>query len=269
MDSPVRVTARVEDGSTVVGERARSDAPGTPLLLLPGQSLGPDVFTGFADLLDRGTFVVATRGTEGSARARESAWTTELFAADAVAVLDAAGIARCDVLGFSMGGRVAQQLAARHPDRVRRLVLAATGPGGRAEVARPAEVDAMLPTAVAEEDDAARRALAELFFTPAFVAAHPDVAARFRPQGTPRSRRRHHAASRRHDAADLLPRIQAPTLVLHGLEDRLTPPGNADVLARAIPDADVHLLPGARHGCLHEPAGPALAAVTAFLGRDG
>ncbi|MGV7636681.1 alpha/beta fold hydrolase, partial [Mycobacterium kansasii] len=74
-----------------------------------------------------------------------------------------------DVYGFSMGGRAAQWLAADHPGRIRRLILGATTVGDAHGVARPSEVLRIL----VRSD---RRALLELFFTPDWLAAHPEAA---------------------------------------------------------------------------------------------
>jgi 3-oxoadipate enol-lactonase len=236
------------------------------VLLLPGQSLGPEVFLGVrSDLAAAGwrVVVVHTRGT-GRSRVEDGRWTTATFADDAVAVLDALGVGRAHAYGFSMGGRVATVLAARHRDRIDRLVLGAAGPGGAQEVPRDPEVTrGMRRTATPE----GLRALRELFFTPAWIDANPLVAARFTPTGTPAARRAHHGASTTHDACALLPAITAPTLVLHGGDDAMTPVGNAEVLARAIPGARLVVLPGARHGYLEEFRPAASAVVAEFLGR--
>lgn len=250
------------DGGHVAADVAGCDE-GPTVLLLPGQSLGPDVCAGLAADLAPAfrTVVVHTRGT-GASQAEPGPWTTALFAADAVAVLDALGLDRAHVHGFSMGGRVATVLAAGHPDRVERLVLAASGPGGAQEVARDPQVDRTLRFSSSPQG---RDGLLDLFFTPAWSAAHPDVARRFLPTGSPRVRRAHHAASTGHDGWDLLARISAPTLVLHGADDAMTPVANAELLAGRVPGAHLHVLPGARHGYLEEFRPAASDLVAAFL----
>ncbi|MEZ0494488.1 alpha/beta fold hydrolase [Kineococcus sp. TBRC 1896] len=234
-DGPVQVAADVT-------------GTGPTLLLLQGQSLGPETAAGLAEDLS-GAFrvvVVHTRGTGASTGGPgPGGWSTATFAADAVAVLDALGVDQAHVHGFSMGGRVAQVLAVRHPGRTGRLVLGATGPGGVREV--PCD-DAVTRTLRHAASTAGRQELADLFFTPGFSTAHPEVAARFAPTGTPRAQRAHHGASRGHDGWGLLPRIRARTLVVHGDGDRLTPPANARLLADRVPDARLVLLDGARHG---------------------
>jgi len=251
----VPVDAVPVDALGAGGVRIAADVSGrldrTPVLLLAGQSLGPETSAGLRDDL-AGTLpvvVVHTRRTgrsgAGEGGNEDEPWTTGTFADDIVAVLDALGVDRAHVHGFSMGGRVAQVLAARHPGRVDRLVLGATGPGGALEVPRSAEVDRVLRRSTRPEG---RAALAELFFTPDWVAGHPEVAAGFAPQGPPRGQRLHHGASTGHDGTALLPLVQAPTLVLHGTDDRLTPVANAHLVAGLVPGARVHELPGARHG---------------------
>jgi len=249
------------EGFGVAYERAGA---GPPLLLLSGQSLGPGTWAGVRDDLAAHATVllVHTRGTGDSRGPVTPGCTTELFARDAVAVLDDAGVARADVYGFSMGGRVAQVLAARFPDRVGRLVLGATGPGGPHEVPRAAAVSEVLRRSATEEG---RRALTDLFFSPAFAVAHPALVAEFAPSAAGRWQRQHHAASTTHDGWDLLAAITAPALVLHGDDDAMTPPGNARVLAARLPHAQLHLVEGGRHGYLQEFRTEASRVVREFL----
>jgi pimeloyl-ACP methyl ester carboxylesterase len=208
--------------------------------------------------------VVDHRGTGRSDSPDETPYTTAMFARDAVAVLDAAGIERAHVYGFSMGGRIAQVLASDFPRRVGSLVLAASGPGGRHEVARPKEATRALMRAASP---AAREAVAELFFSPQWAARHPDVVQTVLPVTSRAAQRLHYAASTGHDGWQLLPRITAPTLVLHGSDDRLTPVANAELLAGRIPGAALEVLRSARHGYLHEHRDEASRLVLDLLRR--
>ena len=239
---------------------------GEPLLLLSGQSLDSRMWTGVRDDLAREHRVVVLdhRGTGRSDSPGEPAYSTALFARDAVAVLDAAGVDRAHVYGFSMGGRVAQVLASEVPDRVGSLVLAASGPGGRHEVARPAEATRALLRAAAP---GTRGLVAELFFTPDWAARNPEAVELVLPANSRAAQRLHYAASTGHDGWDLLPRIGAPTLVLHGSDDRLTPVANAELLAERVPGAVLEVLRSARHGYLHERRAEAVGLVLDFLRR--
>ncbi|WP_156994338.1 alpha/beta fold hydrolase [Pseudonocardia acaciae] len=256
----------VPDG-TRIAYQVRGVGPETrPLLLLAGQASSHTWWNGVrADFEhDRPTVSLDYRGTGDSDRP-DVPYSTRGFAEDAVAVLDDLGIDRADVYGTSMGGRVAQWLAAAHPRRVRRLVLGCTSPGGAHGVERGPEVR----RALARPDPAAnRRALLELMYTPAWLAANPGPYWTLGdPDMPPHARRHHLLASAQHDAWDALPDIAAPTLVLHGEDDQLNPAANARLLADRIPGARLELLPGARHAYFEECRPLASELVTDFLGQ--
>ncbi|MFD3687152.1 alpha/beta fold hydrolase [Nocardiopsis sp. NPDC058631] len=237
---------------------------GDPLLLLNGQSLDHEMWDGVRSGLARGHRVVRVdfRGTGGSDAPLGEPYDLELFAGDALAVLDALEIPRAHVYGFSMGGKVAQAFADSAPDRLGALVLGSTGPGGDNEVERPASSTLALRRA---NTAAGRDAIAELFYSRAWASDHPDTVTRVLPRGPLRAQRLHFAASTGYDGWELLPRIQAPTLVVHGEDDDLTPVGNAALLAERIPGARLLVLPGMRHGYLHEDEPKATREVLDFL----
>jgi pimeloyl-ACP methyl ester carboxylesterase len=255
--------AEAPDGTRLWYEVAGA---GEPLLLLSGQSLDSRLWTGVRDDLAREHRVLAFdwRGTGRSDSPDETPCTTALLARDAVAVLDAEGIDRAHVYGFSMGGRVAQVLAAERADRVGALVLGASGPGGGHEVARPPDATRALRRAASP---ATREAVVELFFTRGWAAEHPALAEVVLPVNSRAAQRQHYAASTGHDGWNLLPQIAAPALVLHGSDDRLTPSANAALLADRIPRATLRVLPGGRHGYLHEQRDVASPLVLDFLRR--
>ncbi|CAH9416682.1 alpha/beta fold hydrolase [Streptomyces globisporus] len=142
-----------------------------PLVLLAEQSNNHRWWVAVRDDFhgERSTITFDYRGT-GESDKPDVPYSTGLFALDMIAVLDALSIGRADVYGTSMGGRVTQQLAARHPDRVRALVLGCTSPGGPHAVERTDEVRRSL---VRTGPGAARRALLELMYTPGRPAANP------------------------------------------------------------------------------------------------
>lgn len=254
-------TVPAPDGIPLAVQESGS-ADGPALMLLAGQANSHVWWDGLRACFDD-SFRVLTldwRGTGGS-RGEVGRWSTASFAADVAAVVDAVVGGPVAVYGTSMGGRVAQVLAARRPDLVARLVLACTSPGGPRALERGPDVRRLL----ADPDPGRRRAaLRELFFTP----AHPDTPDDDRLLGDPTmtaaERRAHLRASDGHDAWDLLPLVAAPTLVLHGEDDRMTPPGNAHLLAHRLPDAEVAVLPG-RHGFFVEHAERVTPLVRDFL----
>jgi pimeloyl-ACP methyl ester carboxylesterase len=208
------------------------------------------------------TVVFDHRGT-GRSDKPESGYSTRGFAQDVRAVLDDMGVACAHVYGTSMGGRVAQWFAAEYPDRVRRLVLGCTSPGGAHGIERSAEVRRSL----AQRDAAkARRALLELMYTPDWLAAHPGPYATVGdPDMPPHARRGHFTASKEHDGWDALAKITAPTLVVHGADDVFNPAANAPLIAGRVPGATSAIIPGARHAYFEEFRAIAGPLVVDFL----
>lgn len=248
--------ATADDGTAIAWEE---HGDGVPVLLIAGQATGRRGWGPFADALARDFRVIAYdhRGIDESGAGDPSAYSTRAFAADAVAVLDAAGVAAAHVVGHSMGGRVAQWLAADHPERVRRLVLIATTAGDRVGPRRD-------PAAVADLLSGDRGRMVPLFFDDAWAAGHAGDVDRFFTRDASRPvLRGHFAASRDHDGTPALGRIQAPTLVVHGTRDALTPVEHARLLADGIEDAEFREL-DARHG-LHLDTPAVEEAVRAFL----
>jgi len=226
---------------------------GPALLLLPGLGLDLTVFDELADRLD-GRFTclgVDHRGAGGS-DAPPGPYAIADLAADAAAVLRAARIDGAVVLGHSLGGFVAQELALAEPGLVRGLALvgtAATGARDRLDQS---------PAAAAALDrragPAAEIARGNLLVTlgAAFLAAHPGALDRLlagRLAHAPRGRglAGQRAAGAAFDAAARLGRIAAPTAVVHGDADRVIGPACGARLAAAIPGATLHLLPGVGH----------------------
>lgn len=231
---------------------------GDPLVLLPGQANSRHWWsTVRADLVGYRTVAVDTAGTGCSDDVVDRDWSTRRLARDVVAVLDAAGIDRAHLYGTSMGGRVAQWVAADHPDRVGALVLACTTAGGPDAIPPAPEVLRRLADSA---DNAAelRRLMVGPETTGPLTVLGDDTM-------SPAARAGHRRASARHDAGDAIATITAPTLVLHGADDEFTPPGNGRRLAARIPGAELLVLPGARHACFLD--GRATAAVLTFLAR--
>ncbi|MGA8117845.1 MAG: alpha/beta fold hydrolase [Actinocatenispora sp.] len=241
---------------------------GAPLVLLAGQANSHHWWDPVRADFDarRRTVTLDYRGT-GDSDAPDTPYSTEGLAEDVVAVLEHAGIERADVYGTSMGGRVAQWLAARHPERVGRLVLGCTSPGGPHSTPR----DPALRRALAAADPAGfRRILLDLMYTPGWLATHPGPYATLGDPDMPAHARRHHlVASHRHDAWGVLPQIAAPTLVVHGTHDTFNPAANAPLIAGRIPGARLHLIPGARHAYFEEFRDTAGPLVLDFLDPPG
>jgi pimeloyl-ACP methyl ester carboxylesterase len=243
---------------------------GDPLLLISGQ--GGD-HTGWYAL--RNDFakkyhviVYDHRGTGRSDKPTAPPYSTRGFAQDAIAILDHLNIPRVHAYGLSMGGRICQWLGIDHAERIGALVLGCTTPGNVHGVARSPEINAHMTQPSADPVEGVRFLLSTLY-SPAWIAAHPEIEAYVlqAPQLPEYVRQLHYRASEGHDSWDLLPTIQAPTLVIHGSEDELNPTANAPLLAERIPNAELYLVKGGRHGYFIEFREEASRVVNDFLAR--
>jgi pimeloyl-ACP methyl ester carboxylesterase len=178
--------------------------------------------------------------------------TTADLAGDALALLDALQIERAHVLGFSMGGMVAQELALTAAQRVATLVLVGTTAGGTQSKPTSGDVVQALTAAVLSGD---RERVLRTGFG---LVVSGDYAADAANYATFAAAAREHPASIQilmeqqaavvaHDAYGRLRGLAPPTLVIHGTEDRILSPINGDLLASLIPGARLELLDGAGH----------------------
>ena len=263
----------VPDGTRLYYEEVGA---GDPLLLISGNGRDHRDWNGVRDdFANRYRVIVSDhRGTGQSDKPGAPPYSIQGFAHDAIALLDHLGIARAHVYGHSMGGMIGQQLAISHPERVGAVVLAATAPSnpmnntvGHA-VSRTAEVETLmahLPT----DPEQAVKVFQLTIFSPAYLEAHPEqIQAELQAIPVPEhALRLHLQAAKGHDAYDLLPTIQAPTLVMHGSDDQRLPTANAYLLAGRIPGAELSIIPGGRHGFLVEFREETSRVVNEFLAR--
>lgn len=263
-----------------------ADAPGArlyyeihgeekPLLLHPGFGCTVEIFWANAPELARHFRVIVfdPRGAGRSSTGNGVAAPTT-YADDAVAVLDAAGVATAHILGTSFGGMMAQHIALEHPRRVRRLVLGCTTAGGEQHVMPPGENMAKFMAASEITDPiAAVRSTYALNYSDAYVAAHDaEIVARSLAnaelRSTPEGRATQIAAAQAHDTRGRLGAITCPTFVAHGADDGTIPSENGRALAAGIPNARFKLYPGGRHLFFMECADELNADIVAFL-QDG
>ena len=197
-------------------------------------------------------------------------FTLEQMAEDAIAVLDAAGIETAHVVGASMGGVISQIVAVKHPHRVRSLTLVCTACRNhpwRQELlqswAKTAEEKGMIEVG----KEAAQWVMSPRSFrrlVPAFTWMGPLAA--LRP--------RHSFVSQidailntREDLVDQLSTITAPTMVIVGNQDILTPRGDSEEIAERIPNAELVVISGAAHGLMMEHSSTFNKILIEFLQR--
>jgi pimeloyl-ACP methyl ester carboxylesterase len=220
---------------------------GPPLLLIQGLGYGrwswEPVVSGLAGR--HRVLWFDNRGI-GDSDKPEGPYTARMMASDALQVLEEAGIERAHVLGASLGGMIAQELAAGWPDRVDKLVLCCTTPGGAATVPMPevtvrllAEAQALAPAVALRRfvenalgDDPPDELVEEIY---QLRLANPPDPAGWQAQAA---------------AGTTFPgvgAIAAQTLVLHGKEDNVVDHRNAQVLADRIPSARVEVFERVGH----------------------
>jgi 3-oxoadipate enol-lactonase len=255
------------NGLSLHFERAGS---GPPLLFISGTGGDlrnkPNVFDGpLAKSFD--LLAYDQRGL-GQSDKPDVAYSMTDYADDAAALMADRGWDEALVIGVSFGGMVAQELAIRHPDRVKRLVLACTSPGGAGGASFPfheiehlkgeARGRYMVPISDTRRDDA-------------WIAAHPDQYALFVAMGgaDPFAHEPGHAmgahrqlvARAAHDTWDRLPQIACPTLVAAGRYDGIALPATQEKLAGRIPGAKLQWFEGGHLFVIQDrTAAPAMAA---------
>jgi 3-oxoadipate enol-lactonase len=248
------------DGARIQFERAGS---GPPLLHISGTGSdlrrppSPFAWPGAAEF----DLIAYDHRGLGRSTAGADQPTMSDFAADALALADAAGWRRFSIVGISFGGMVGQEVAIRAPDRVERLVLACTSSGGAGGSSAPLHEVLVLPAAERQ------RTLVALLDTRTATDAQlrADLAALVAAgdQEPPASARRQLEARRAHDTWDRLGAIDAATLVAAGRYDGLAPLANSEALAGAIAGARLEVFEGGHPFLQQDPA--AWPAVAAFL----
>jgi 3-oxoadipate enol-lactonase len=190
--------------------------------------------------------------------------------AGAMALLDHLSVKKAHVLGTSLGGFVAQELALERPDLVERLVLVCTSYGGLGlEPMSPQALGRMLGWGSLSSESAVRRGL-ETATSDAYRAEHPeefDRIARWRLADSPSlpDYYRQVMSGTQFDASRDVERISSPTLVIHGADDRYVPVTNAAALAEAIPGARLRVLGDAGHLVFIERAEDVNEEIVSFL----
>jgi pimeloyl-ACP methyl ester carboxylesterase len=222
-------------------------------------------------------FRVITLDNRGSGWSRFSdrPFTIADLAGDAADVLDAAEVPRAVVLGLSMGGMIAQELALHRPERVTGLVLAGTRPP-MPNFESPSLLSAwqlVRPPGRGESLEQYFRTLWTAAAAPGFAAAHPqaidELVQQTLERPTPRMLLAHQLRAMSGWAhAERLTRLAVPTTVVHGESDSFAPPANGRQLARLIPGARHVSLAGVGHLLAHEAPDALQAAIAELAGAE-
>jgi len=250
----------------------RVQGEGPPLVLVMGYRLSSIAWPeAFVEQLAR-QFTVITpdnRGTGLSEKPVEG-YAIANVARDIRALLDQLDITGVHMLGYSMGGAIAQEFVRQFPERVLSLILCATMCGGpHAIYAKSSTVSVMRDLDGLSPEEAARR-IWKVTYSPGYLERHPEAAeAQMRREialPTPL-----HAADLQFqafaefDGSKVLTAIRCPTLVLTGDSDELISPQNSRVLAKLIPGSRLVVIPDCGHRLMWEATDECVLLITGFI----
>jgi pimeloyl-ACP methyl ester carboxylesterase len=263
--------AKIQVDGVQIGYRRIGNGP--PLLVLNGfAATRADWDPSFIDRLASSSELILLdhRGI-GSSTDDGKPFDIAQLADDAAHVIETLGLERTSVLGWSMGGFIAQTLAVQHPDRINKLVLLSTDPGGNdADLASTAVWSQLIDTSGTPHEQA-RRLLSLLFpsdVADSFYREFGDIVATARGQLSPDLVKRQAAAMDAwhcNGAGDGLGEIAAPVLIATGAEDVVIPPSNALKLVNAISGAWLAQFPGGGHAFIAQYPRPLADLINCFL----
>ena len=272
------VTKTVEVGGTPFAYREVGPTTGVPVVFLHHftavlDDWDPEVVDGIA--AERRVVLVDLRGVGGSGGTTPDS--VEAMADDAVAFVEALGLSTIDLLGFSLGGMVAQVIAQQRPDLVRRIILAGTAPAGdEGAAATGANLQAAFEKAAAQ----GKHPKHFLFFSP--TATSQEAADAFLARLDKRTEDRDAPVSNETIGAQLtaltkwaqatspagLANVDKPVLVVNGDDDTMVTTASSFHLAEMLPaDAQLSIYPDSGHGGIFQHHDPFVAQALDFL-RD-
>ncbi|MDH4068635.1 MAG: alpha/beta hydrolase, partial [Dehalococcoidia bacterium] len=229
---------------------------GKPLVLIMGYTLRGDHWRDMQNKLAREYRVIVfdNRGT-GRSDKPEMPYTASMMAGDVAGLLDVLDIGAANVLGYSMGGMIAQEFVLNYPNRANSVMLGATFYGGPKSVLPSPEAMAFFLNPeidkLSAEDIA--RGLVPMLWNTEFVQNNPAVIERFvatccKYPTPPQAVKSHQSVLMTFNSYDRLPNIKIPTLVITGTEDRSMPYENSKLLASRIPNAELATIENEGHG---------------------
>lgn len=248
---------------------------GKPLVLITGLATPAASWGPLPRMLaDHGykVVVIDNRDAGRSSRCDGIEYSMRDMADDVAAVLDAQGIGSAYVLGISMGGMIAQELALSHPRKVEKLLLMSTDPGGQHRLVDDAFWTEFLSMGAGDPAEYMTKVITAIT-APGFAEANAEtvrwmVQARTQEMVDLAAFQRHFNAILGHGTADRLRSLQIPVLVMHGESDRMVKFENGPLLAGLIPEAELITIPGAGHLLPIEATSEVISAITRFFPAD-
>jgi len=248
---------------------------GDPVLLIPGLGSDAGAYAQFIpSVADSYKLIIVENRGSGRSAKPPGEYSTMMMAEDAVLLLQHLGVQRAHVIGKSMGGMIAQMIAARHPEMVRSLVLASTLMQ-HDEYGKEMLAIGRILALKAGLYETYRLAFL-LSYSKEYCMTHwtrLEEARRFlenapHPEDFVRGYIAQSLACENHDSCDLAPLIKAPTLILVGKEDGITTPDHSRSLAAVIKRSQITIFPRGGHGFWREFPQDVNAVVRDFLAEN-
>lgn len=230
---------------------------GDPIVLIMGYSSTMDMWDPLflENLSSKYKVIIFDNRGMGNTTAPAGNFSIAQFSNDTADLMTALGIEKADVLGWSMGSFVAQELAIRHPERVNKIILYASDCGGKEAVKPSPQVQRDLSNTTGSPEEKGMRLFNLLFpkdwlsKQPAFYKWFPLPKETSLPENIERQVQ---AIANWPGSFDRLSLIKSPTLVVTGKEDVITPPENAFILAQRINVSWLVQFEGAGHGLMYQ-----------------
>ncbi len=248
-----------------------SHGSGPPLILIMGLRRNAEWWCRqIPDLSKHFTIIAFDNRGAGRSDKPEMDYSIRLFADDTVGLMNFLGIPRAHILGVSMGGYIAQELAINYPDKVNGLILGCTSCGGRRAVYMSDERMAKFKANTGLTPEQILRKDMDLYFSERFVLEHAQWIEEFvdfslRYYQPADAFFRQFNACLNHDTVDRVSEIPAPTLIVTGDDDPLVPSENSLILKELMPEADLELFAGCRHCFFMEESAAFNRSVVRFL----
>jgi 3-oxoadipate enol-lactonase len=243
---------------------------GAPLLMIMGLGWPSHAWYRTRPVLSEKyrTIALDNRGV-GRSEAPVGPYSIVQMAADAAAVLNAARVNAAHILGFSMGGMIAQEFALQYPKKVRSLILGCTAPGGPQAVRAEQDALQVLMTRGQDPDEFAK-AISPFIYdrgtAPERIEEDTAVRRKWYPSGEVYFAQLQ--AIMAWEGYSRLAQISAPTLVIHGENDRLVPPRNGQLIAERILGAKLVMIPNASHIFTTDQTEKSHEVILDFLGAQ-
>jgi 3-oxoadipate enol-lactonase len=227
---------------------------GPPLTLIMGMGCSARQWQWMVPVFAE-SFKVITFDNRGAGRSGkpDMDYSTEMFADDTRALLDALDIPRTHLFGVSVGGMVAQQFALKYPERVDRLVLGCTMPSFTHIPPAPEDLETLQEAQILSPEEGVEKMMT-LFLSEGFMKQEPECTARLKEVMMLEKEEQgidalfmQLGAAREHNTLEEVGHITAPTLVISGTKDPIARVENARFLAGQIPDSTLVEITGGYH----------------------